>query len=368
MPIKVLVISNYRATPTVRPEAEIFIGLQQAGFDIHIMTYGDSAYVEKFKAAGIRVIDWHPQKKLDRSEIGTIRAELQRGQYDIMQLFNGKAMLNGIQAARGLAVKVVLYRGFQGHIHWYDPSIYLKFLHPRVDAILCNSEGVAEHIRRARVFVKPRVHTINKGHRLEWYENIEARRHEDLGLDPSHFYAVCAANNRKMKGIPYLLQAWGALEPDAAMHLLLLGKDMDNAENQKIIARLSPEQQAKIHFLGWRADSLNIVKMADCFVLASLYGESITKSVLEAMSLGKPAVITQIPGNRELIEDGRSGYTVPAREPEAMAKALMKLYHDPEGTKKMGLAARNRIEKRFQSKHSIAQYADFYRDLLSQDE
>ncbi len=67
MPIKLLVISNYRSTVTVRPEAEIFIQLQQTSrYQITIMTYGDSPYAEKFRAAGIRVIDFHPEKNSAR--------------------------------------------------------------------------------------------------------------------------------------------------------------------------------------------------------------------------------------------------------------------------------------------------------------
>ncbi len=363
MPLKILVISNYRTTITVRPEAEIFIGLQKLGHSVTIMTYGDSAYWSNFEEAGIRLIDFHPEKKLDKEEISFIREELEKGQYDVMHLFNGVSMINGIQAAKKLDVKVVLYRGFEGHIHWYDPSCYFKFLHPRVDAILCNAEGVAEHIRKASIFVKPKLVTVNKGHRLEWYKDVEAMKHEELGLDPDAFYAICTANNRRMKGMPYLLQTFKHIPEDANIHLLILGKDMDIPENMKIINNLA--RPDRIHILGWRGDALRIVKMAQTFLLASLYGESITKSVLEGMSVGTTAIITNIPGNREMIEDGVSGYFVPKKDPKAMAEALMKLYRDPDAAKQMGEAARERIRTRFNSDQSIKEYEAFYEELVA---
>lgn len=364
MPLKILVISNYRTTITVRPEAEIFIGLQARGHSVTIMTYGDSAYCENFRAAGIRLIDFHPQKKMDKKEIAFIRAELLNGAYDIMHLFNGVSMVNGIQAAKGIPVKVVLYRGFEGHIHWYDPSIYFKFLNPRVDAILCNAEGIKEHIEKATVFVKPKLVTVNKGHRLEWYEDVEAMTHEELGLDPNAFYAACIANNRKMKGMPYLLQSFAHLPEEANIHLLILGKNMDIPENRKIIETLPHPE--RIHILGWRADGLRIIKMAQTFLLASLYGESITKSVLEGMSLGTPAIITNIPGNREMIEDGVSGYMVPKKDPKAMAEALVKMYKDPDAPQRMGQAAKERIATRFNSERTILEYEQFYQYLLEE--
>lgn len=115
--------------------------------------------------------------------------------------------------------------------------------------------------------------------------------------------------------------------------------------------------------MGWRSDSLRIVKMAHTFVLASLYGESITKSVLEGMSLGTPAVITNIPGNREMIVDGESGYVVPKQDPPAMAAALLKMYQNPAQCKTMGKAARQRIANVFNSDRTIEGYYRVYKEL-----
>lgn len=361
MSFKLLVISNYRPTHTARPEAEIMIGLAKQGAEVTVMTYGDAEYVKRFKEVGIKVIDFYPRKKFDKAQRRFIREELKKGQYDVMHLFTGRAMYNGIPAARGLKTKVVLYRGYEGHIHWYDPTAYLKFLHPRVDAILCNSQGVADYLDRKMVLVRNRTVTINKGHRPEWYEDVPEIKPTDLGLDPQGFYAVCAANNRKMKGIPYLLEAFRYIPERLNLHLLLVGKDLDSPENRAIVKAAGKED--RVHFLGWRADVLSIVKMADVFALSSLYGESITKSVMEGMSMGTPAVITDIPGNKELIIDGESGYVVPKAHPKLMASALLKMNRHPEKSKEMGAAARARIENRFSNAASIEQYFKFYAEL-----
>lgn len=362
MPIKVLVISNYRATPTVRPEAEILLALQDQGFAITVMTYGDSAYCQKFRAAGIRVIDWHPEKKYHPEAIARIRSELQEGDYDILQLFSARSLRNGIAAAKGLPVKVVLYRGCPAHIHWYDPSAYTKFLHPRVDGIICNSEGVEEHIARASLFVKPRLVTINKGHDLAWYRDIEAFPRAELGYGADDFVVICAANNRKVKGIRYLIEAWQHLPPDAPIHLVLVGNDMDNTENQKLRAKLP--QPEKVKLLPWRADSLALVKMADLFVLASLYAESITKAVMEAMSLGTAALITDLPGNRELLEHGKSGLKMPVADSQTMAEKILLLQRDRALCQKLAQAGQQRIADRFQPQQTALGYGAFYQELL----
>src|SRR5690242_4263571 len=82
--IKILVISDYRDTTAIRPEAEIFIRLQLQGkADVTIMTYEKADYIKRFQDVGIRVIPFHPEKKLDCNAVKFIRQELIDGQYDV---------------------------------------------------------------------------------------------------------------------------------------------------------------------------------------------------------------------------------------------------------------------------------------------
>lgn len=360
--IKILVISNYRNAITVRPEAEVFIGLAKMGYQIAVMTFSDSPYLSLFKKAGIDVIEFHPQKKFDRREIGFIRSTLKSGGYHILHLFNGKAMVNGLRAARGLTVKVVLYRGHAGNVRWYDPSAYFKFLHPRVDAIICNSENVKRYLDRCMVLVKNKTITINKGHKLEWYADIRPLKRVDLGIANDDLVLVCSANNRPVKGVPYLLKSLYYLPEDLSIQLLMVGKDMDTDENLEIVRQ--SKYADRVHFLGFRKDSLSIVMMADFFMLASLYGESLTKAVLESMALGTPAIITDLPGNRAMIEDGKNGFLVPVKDPKAFAKTILKVYQNPELSKNMGEKAREHIKKRFNNDITIQQYHQFYKTHL----
>ena len=130
--MKVLVISNYNdAFNSVRPEGAIFIGLQRLGFQLTIMTQEKASFIEQFKKVGIPIIDFHPTKKISLAAIQFIRKELIRGQYDILHLFNSKAISNGNFAAIGLRVKVLAYRGVIGGSAWYAPNSYLKHLHPK---------------------------------------------------------------------------------------------------------------------------------------------------------------------------------------------------------------------------------------------
>jgi L-malate glycosyltransferase len=222
VPVKLLVISNYIHTVTVRPEAEIILQLQKTSqYEITVMTSAKAEYAQKFVEAGIRVIDFLPTKKFSLNYVKLIRKELLEGKYHIVQAFNNKAMVNTLIAAMGLPVKVVVYRGYTGNISWLDPLMYIKYLSPRVDRIVCLVEAIRQIFRKNLLFHKDKAVTINKGHDVHWYDDVKALDKRSLGIPDDAFTFVCGANSRRMKGIKYLLQATYFLPANTRIHLML---------------------------------------------------------------------------------------------------------------------------------------------------
>lgn len=363
MPTKVLVISDYNDIHSCRPEAEIFVGLAKQNIEIEIMTAASSPYIERFESVGIRVIKSHIGKKFNKKEIAFIRKNLIEGKHDILHLFNSAAIVNGIRAAKHLPVKVVLYRGVPGHIHWYDPSLYFKYFHPRVNKIVCNAKNVEEVFHKQLFFDKSKTITINKGHMLEWYQDTKPIEREELGVADDDFIVVYIGNNRPVKGIPYLLDAFNYIPTELPIKLLVVGKNIDNEINQKIIES-SPNKE-KIFFLGFREDPLSVVASSDTLVLSSLFFESLTKSVIEAMSLSIPTIITDLPGNKILV--GKNTTTVvPPGNAKAIAEAILDLYHKPNKRLEMGQNARKHIAENVSNTRSVLEMKKFYEELAAE--
>ncbi len=363
-PTKVLVISDYRDYHSTRPEAAIYLGLARMGFEVTVMTYPEATWKQGFESAGIRVVPWHPTRKFDRREIKKIREFLTENKIDILHLYNSVATVNGIRAARGLPVKVLLYRGYTGNIHWWDPTAYLKYLHPGVDKIVCNSHGVEQLIRRQFFSGTDKPVTIHKGHDVTWYDGYEAiDLRQKFKLPENALLLVSVANNRRMKGIPHLLKAMTQLPEELPIYLFLIGRDMDTPGNLNLLKK-SPARD-KVIFAGFRKDVLNFVAGADAFVLPSVKGESLTKSVIEAMCLEVAPIITAIPGNRELVEHGSSGLVVEPANPAALRDAIVWFFHNREAGKKLGRQARKRIEKVFNTKQTVEKMAKLYQSLVT---
>lgn len=327
------------------------------------MTYGEAIYNKHFKKAGIEIIDFHPVKKKDKKEVAFIRTSIMDGNFDLIHLFNSVSSVNGIAAAKGLDVKVCLYRGYCGNIHRLDPLSYRKYLHPRVDMIMCNSIGVQKLIQRQLFRNKGKAITINKGHRPEWY--LDVQQHDirkELNIAKDALLCVNVANNRSMKGIPYLIKAMTALK-ETGIQLLLIGRDMDAKVNLDVVRKHGLEQS--VHFLGFRKDVLSIVKSCDVFVSSSIKGESITKSVIEAMSLGLAAIITDIPGNVELVKDKESGLVVPSKDAAALSSAMHQLHSDRPLLARLKLAAPHHIEQNLHADQTIKKLFKAYSNLLA---
>ncbi|ADR21816.1 glycosyl transferase [Marivirga tractuosa] len=360
--MKILVISNFRSIVTVRPEAEIFIGLAKKGHDITVMTYKESEYIPRFEEHGIKVILFHPEKKRDKESIAFIREELVRGKYDVLQMYNSLAYLSGIPAAKGLPVKVILYRGYTGNIAWYDPFIYFKYFNKTVDAVICNVKAIEELFLKNYFGNRIIFKTINKGHDISWYQVEEKADLSGYTQKPDNVKFICTANDRKMKGVKYLLKATHYLDKDAPFELFLAGRNMDRPEFLKLIND-SPVKD-KIHILGFRKDILEVENNCDVFVLASLYGESITKAAIEAMGLGKAPLITDIPGNRKLVISGESGIVVPKANAKSLAEGMKKYIYNPDLISKYGKAAQNRIQTVFHTSKTVEEYDKFYKELI----
>jgi glycosyltransferase involved in cell wall biosynthesis len=101
-----------------------------------------------------------------------------------------------------------------------------------------------------------------------------------------------------------------------------------------------------IEYLGRTPDVRPNLELAHVCVLPS-YGEGMPRSVLEAMAMARPVIVTDVPGCRETVVEGRNGYLVPVRDAAALADAMLRLIDAPERLAGMGLESRRLAEERF---------------------
>ena len=357
--IKVLVISNYHHLDSTRAEAEIFIALSKMGVSIEVMTFPDSPWIPIFKEQGIAVFPHHPDRKFDKASIALIRNRLVEGGFDILHLFNGKAMVNGIRAARGLPVKIITYRGAQGP-YWHDPMAFFTHYHPRVSAIVCLSNYVKKSILKQRVVSEEKLHVIYKTIKVSWLNSVEPIKYDFL--KDGELVLCCVANVRPEKGVEYLLKAMALLPKNLPIKLVLVGRNTDSKSIKKLMAKLTLDE--KVIAMGYTSNALSHIAACDVYVQPSV-SEGLSKTIMEAMALKKPILSTYSGGPEELIEHQKTGWLVASKNPKALAEAIVALYQNKKLRIELGQAAFEFIDNKDRFEQAVQKTHQLYQSLLS---
>jgi L-malate glycosyltransferase len=206
--------------------------LFRRGVAIEVVTNRPSVHTREFEKAGIPVHFRHPEAKITLQGIWQLRKFIREGKFDIIHLFNSRAASNGAWASVGLPVKVVTYRG-AGGLYWHDPFAWLSHLHPRIDRISCLSKYVQRQVDRQFIFRRKKTSVHYKAFLPEWFEGIRAANLQDEGIPADALVVGCVANYRKVKGIETLVRSTWLLQQNPRLHLMLVGRDMDNAGLRK---------------------------------------------------------------------------------------------------------------------------------------
>jgi glycosyltransferase involved in cell wall biosynthesis len=101
-----------------------------------------------------------------------------------------------------------------------------------------------------------------------------------------------------------------------------------------------------VEFVGGVSDVRRWIEACSVFVLPS-YREGTPRSVLEAMSMGRPIITSDAPGCRETVEDGINGFLVPPRQSEPLAAAMRYFLEAPDILPHMAQASRQMVERHF---------------------
>ncbi len=359
MAIKVLCVSE----GTDRPTTAMFAGTHGPDIDVTVACPKSSKTYAALSEKGVPLINMQIRRRFDIRGIRSLRKELLRGNYDIIHVFNNKALQNGLIATWGIPIRIVAYRGIVGNVSYLSPISWMRFLNPRIDRIICVADAVRDHFLQMRPkFLRMPVErpvTIYKGHSLNWYKDPPSDLRE-FGIPLGAFVVCCVANIRPRKGIELLMDAMAKLPKEWQVHLLLVGHMNTSSLSKKISTSAAKE---RIHRVGYRNDAPALAGACHIFVLPSTKREGLARALIEAMAYGVPPIVTNCGGNPELVVHGITGLVIPVQDVGAISQAIRQLYENPDMRKKLGKAARERIQKHFNIENTIKHTTDLYKTL-----
>ena len=192
-----------------------------------------------------------------------------------------------------------------------------------------------------------------------------ARLRAEFGIEPGQKVVGFVGRMVVEKGI---LELVAAMEEVArrvpGVRLLVIGPDEGERSDAigKGDVRFDPVRPFAV-FTGLRDDMPEMLSLMDLFVLPS-HREGFPRSPMEAASMGRPVIVTDITGCRETVRDGVTGRMFPAKDAGALAARILEVLEDPERARAMGAAGRALAEEKFDEQIVFRIVADTYRELL----
>ncbi len=164
----------------------------------------------------------------------------------------------------------------------------------------------------------------------------------------------------KDKGIYELIKAFEYINKKGLdAQLFLLGKpDKENPSNITISKIQEWEKSKIIVFLGYSNDVRKFIIESDCVILPS-YREGMSKSLLEASSIGRPIITTDVPGCKDIVDDKITGLLCKSRDVNDLIKKIEYfIYMNLNQRIQMGYNGRKKILNKFNEKIIIDKYLD----------
>jgi glycosyltransferase involved in cell wall biosynthesis len=237
---------------------------------------------------------------------------------------------------------------------------------PRNDHVFAVSNHVRTSItypRALRFLRMPPVETLYHGldpGAVRTWAASDGVRHE-LGI-PEHVPVVGMVGNfRHGKGHDILLEAAIRVRrsiPD--VRFILVGHGPLEAYIRRRTRELGLDET--VIFTGAREDAPRVAGAFDVFALPSR-SEGLAIALIEAMTLGRPSVVTRVGGLTEVVEHGKQGLVVEPGDTDALAEAIVTLLRDGDLRRRLGEAGRERA-LRFDIRNAIRRHEEVYSELL----
>ena len=261
--------------------------------------------------------------------------------------------------------KIPYYANVQGLGTAFQQKLLAKFVgilyktaFRKVRAVFFENEGNAQEFINRKLVSEDKIVVLNgAGINLEhyMYTPISSRqgdeKNEVSGDRKIHFLYL--GRIMKEKGIDELFTAMRRLHEEYGDRVVLdiVGFFEDEYKNE--IEKMVEDGIAVFH--GFQEETRPYYVTADCVVLPS-YHEGMSNVLLEASAIGRPVITSDIPGCREAVEDGKSGYLCEVKNADMLFEK-MKLMTDKsiDEIEEMGRCARKRMEKLFDKKKIVDQ-------------
>ncbi|MCD6099990.1 MAG: glycosyltransferase family 4 protein [Candidatus Marinimicrobia bacterium] len=240
----------------------------------------------------------------------------------------------------------------------------LRFYLSHPDYIIAPSKELLETAKRYAKLLNNASYIPNGVDPNIFFPTIQNGLQKEIGIKPGTPIILSARRLEEKNGVEYIIKAMPEIiKSFGNAKLLIVGDGSQRNYLKELAKQLNIEKS--ITWVGSKRNSEmpKYYNLADVVVLPSLK-EATSIAGLEAMACGKPLVGTLVGGIPDLIDDGKTGYLVPPRQPQKMARRIVQLLSDPKLVQEFGENARHKVLENFSWAQIANKTFSIYKSLI----
>jgi len=347
------------------------------GYEVHIASQsGTNIEMELLNQEQLQfhVIDFHRSSTKISQEIKTLK-ELNRLyreiQPDIVHHVTIKPVLYGTLVARWVGgIKILNAISGLGYLfiaQGWKSSIRKKLL-------LWGYRALLNHKKSYILFQNPDDKALFTQHKIIYPKHAFIIKGSGVDLQQFNFTPITKGQIKVIliarmlwdKGIGEFVKAASILQKQGVVAEFTLVGSIDPG-NPKSIPDKQIEQWHSDGIVNWLGEQSNIAQLLieSHIVALPSYREGLPKSLIEAAAAGRAIVTTDVPGCREVVQDGENGFLVPVRNEKELAIAIKKLIDNPNLLIAMGKKSRLIAEREFSIDRVVSKTLGIYSKIGS---
>ncbi|SDP34807.1 Glycosyltransferase involved in cell wall bisynthesis [Pseudomonas arsenicoxydans] len=348
-------------------------------FDVTLVTSGTGDSVEKLLSAHVNFVRLDIERKIsigkDIRALISLSKHLRMTKYDCVFSLMPKSGLIGMLAGFIARTPVRLHI-FTGQV-WATKSGLFRVLLSTLDRLLalCSTHLLADSHSQKRFLEVHRVAPVGKikvlgngsisgvdTNRFSANTLFRCEIRERLGIKESDVVFLFLGRASRAKGVIDLARTFSKLSAQFEdVHLLLVGPDDDGVDEELSSILLGKER--RYHRIGFTDIPEVWMAAADVFCLPS-YREGFGTAVVEAASVGLPAIVSKIYGLTDAVDEGKTGVFHPSGDIDEIFNCMKKLYEDPLFRNRLAEQAHQRAVNFFSQDYVTTEMSFYLKSIL----
>ncbi len=344
--------------------------LDQTLYEPLVLSFTDGPMIDRLKEMDIKTQVIHTEKPFDFRVWKQVRNLLERENIALIHCHGTRAVSNIFRAAKLLNIPFIY--SIHGWSFHDDQNPLVKRIRIISENFLISRSTLNIAVSESnRLTGKNNLQNfeavvINNGINQQKFDSSRAFKNirDEINVSPSAIVIIFIARFTSHKQPLSLIRSFvEAVKIKPSLQLLMVGEGDEKNEALEMVTKFNVA--SNVHFLPFRQDVPDLLAAADIFVLPSLW-EGLPIGLLEAMSMGKAVIATNVDGTKEIIRNNQNGILIETKDlTKNLTNAILYLADNENVRQQFSANAKKTVKENFNAASMTRKIESVYENILS---